>query len=117
MNITQKTKASILTVVIALLIISACTKSVPPQVHYMNNAVITGYDLRLCACCGGLLINFDSVTHSYQGPFYDCDNTPASLGIDSTTVFPVYLKVNWHLDSSVCGGNNHILITAYAAGW
>jgi hypothetical protein len=117
MDALQYIKALILSSTMALLIFSGCKKSDRPQSTYTNNAIITGYDLRACACCGGLLINFDSVAHSYQGPFYDCDNEPASLGIDSTTVFPVYLKVNWHFDSSVCGGNSHILVTSYAEGW
>lgn len=78
----------------------------------MNTATINGYDLRTCACCGGLLVNFDSITKAYSGTFYDCDNAPSSLGIDSNTVFPIYLKVNWKKDG-ICD-STHIYITNYA---
>ena len=106
-------KIGIAASLLLILAVSSCKKS-GNQASYMNNAVITGYDLRLCACCGGLLINFSNDTIPYHGTFYDCDNTPAYLGIDSTTVFPVRLKADWKIDSAVCGGNDHILITRFA---
>ena len=79
----------------------------------MNNAVITGYDLRMCACCSGLLINFNNDSLSFHGPYYDLDNTPASMGIDSNTTFPLYLKCDWKADTAYCGGTSHILITRF----
>src|SRR5579859_2723602 len=66
--------------------------------------IITGYDARLCACCGGLLINFSGKTKSYEGDFHLIDNTAADLGIPSGATFPIYAQVTYTpLDR--CPGN------------
>ena len=95
-------------VLVFLVVFSSCKKKAE---SYMNTATINGYDLRNCACCGGLLVNFDGNTKAYSGTFYDCDNDPSSLGIDSATVFPVTLQVNWKKDG-ICD-TTHIYITAH----
>jgi len=59
---------SVVAIALAFFIVSGCKKSESPAT-YMNNAIITGYDLRLCACCGGLLINFNNDTINYNGTF------------------------------------------------
>lgn len=74
-------------------------------------AVITGYDLRMCACCGGLMINFDNNPKPYSGPGYDVSNNPDSLGITSTTTFPIYMNVKWEHTPYACG--NYITITSF----
>jgi hypothetical protein len=69
----------------------------------MSKAVITGFDTRKCACCGGLMVNFEGETTPYQGDFYVLTNTPSQMGIDSSTVFPVFIKANW-INTGNCGG-------------
>ena|SRR5882762_11909109 len=66
--------------------------------------VITGYDARLCACCGGLMINFNNQTQSYAGDFYLIDNRPSDLGIQSNATFPIYVGVTYSLLAR-CPGN------------
>src|SRR5260221_12831874 len=66
--------------------------------------IITGYDARLCACCGGLMINFNNQTQSYSGDFYLIDNAPSDLGIQNNATFPIYAEVKYTLLSR-CPGN------------
>jgi len=79
---------------------------------YMNTAVITGFDLRTCACCGGLLLNFNGDTHSYEGNYFLVSNTPSQLGITDSTTFPVYMQVDWVKDTLACLSNT-ITITRF----
>jgi hypothetical protein len=76
---------------------------------YMSDAVITGYDARLCACCGGLMINFDGVIEPYKGDFKLIDNS-SDLGISLNEVFPIYVKVDWTSNRNTCGGNHVTVI-------
>lgn len=95
-------------IVIAITISSACKK----EKSYMNSAVITGFDLRTCACCGGLLINFNGDTQSYKGNFFLVSNTASQLGITDSTIFPVYVQVDWVKDTVACMANT-ITITRF----
>jgi len=66
--------------------------------------IITGYDARLCPCCGGLMINLNNETKLYEGNFYLIDNTAADLGIPAGAAFPIYAQVTYtQLDR--CPGN------------
>jgi hypothetical protein len=77
----------------------------------LKSAVITGYDLRVCVCCGGLMLNFNGETEPYKGDFYLVDNKPSELGITETTKFPVYIDVAYnHLEK--CNGA-YITITGF----
>jgi hypothetical protein len=78
----------------------------------MNNGTITGFDMRDCVCCGGLMINFRNEIKSYTGEFYLIDNNPSEFGINDKTKFPVQMMVNWVKDSMKCS-NQHIKITKF----
>lgn len=81
---------------------------------YMNDGVITGFDARACPCCGGLMINFKGETQPYRGEFYLIQNSPAEFGIDSNSVFPMYVKVDWTSEGCTVGAlGNLIKITKY----
>jgi hypothetical protein len=80
------------------LTISACKK----QAGFMNNAVITGFDSRMCPCCGGLMINFIGETQPYKGEFYLITNDPPELGISNNSVFPIRIKVDWTQNGVGC---------------
>ncbi len=73
-------------------------------------AVITGYDGRKCACCGGLMINFENITQSYTGDFYLIDNS-SDLGLANAT-FPLYASVTYTVSSNTCGGK-HIHVNSF----
>ena len=94
------------------LVNSSCQKQIMPQVSYMNNAIITGYDLRACVCCGGLMITFDGTSKPYAGDFGLISNKAADIGITQADTFPIYVKIDWKKDTTnIC---NHILITKIA---
>jgi len=67
------------------------------------NGIITGPDLRACACCGGYFIKIDTTT-------YDFVVLPpnANFSLKNAT-FPIYVNLDWHPDTSSCG--NYIDIT------
>jgi hypothetical protein len=60
------------------------------------------------------MINFAGETESYKGQFYLIQNNPASLGIDSNSRFPIYIKVDWENPGCMVGGlGNLIIITKF----
>jgi hypothetical protein len=98
-------KATLILLICTL--VSSCSK----KDSYMSEAVITGYDARACACCGGLMINFDGITEPYMGDFKLIDNV-GDLGIQASDTFPINVKVDWTGSPNTCGGN-HITITRF----
>ena len=74
----------------------------------MNDAIITGSDVRACICCGGLMITFNGEARTYTGDFRLIENS-GDIGISENDRFPIYVKVDWKEDTTnVC---KHILIT------
>lgn len=109
--IKMKEKIIRILLVIAIAIIFYSCADNPAQ-SSMTDAVITGFDLRACACCGGLMINFNGDTASYKGEFYIISNNPAEFGITDISDFPIFVKVDWQKDTSACI-NNRIIITKF----
>jgi hypothetical protein len=97
-----------LLLLLIILSVNGCKKQSEPD--FMNEAVITGYDARMCVCCGGLMINFNNDSKPYSGTFYLIDHLPDNVKIDINSTFPVYMKVDWTF-SSMCGGNKYINIS------
>ncbi len=78
----------------------------------MNDAIITGNDLRTSICCGGLMITFNGETKPYTSEFRLISNNGIDIGIIDRDTFPIYVKVDWKEDiTNVC---NHIRITRIA---
>ena len=99
-----------LMVVILTLLFFANT-SCKKQTPYMNDAIITGFDMRACICCGGLMITFNGEKRPYTGEFKLIDNE-ADLGQEYKEKFPVHVKVDWKDDTTnIC---QHIIITRIA---
>ena len=103
------TKTFILSGLLAMLALASCKKSE----SYMNNAVVAGLDERQTVCAGTFWVNIFNNADPSSFVTYDCNNTPASLGMNGNTVLPVYLKVNWKEDGS-CGAPK-IIITSYTS--
>jgi hypothetical protein len=95
------------TILLLCTLVSSCNK----YDAYMSEAVITGYDARACACCGGLMINFDAITEPYKGDFKLIDNA-SDLGIQPNETFPINVKVDWTSNPNTCGGN-HITVIRF----
>jgi hypothetical protein len=102
-------KKSLSLLLALILLLAACKKDEP----YMTDAVLTGYDLRNCACCGGLLLNMGNAALKYSSDYYLVDQYPADFVIDSTTAFPLYVRILWHQTQyPPCGDSaHHITIT------
>ena len=91
-------KFALLVLVISVTILS-CKKE--PQDEY--NGKITGYDLRMCACCGGIFIQINNAAYRF-------DSLPPKSGIDlAKDTFPIYVVVSWHKKITQCLGDEIIL--------
>lgn len=91
-------KIIFLVLMISITLLS-CKKE--PQQEY--NGKITGYDLRMCACCGGTIIVIGNATYRF-------DSLPPNSGIDlSKDTFPIYVVVSWHKKSTQCLGDEIII--------
>lgn len=60
-----------------------------------KEAVLTGFDQRVCPCCGGLMVTFNGETKPYVAPFFLVENDPASLGVDANGSFPIRVKIEY----------------------
>ena len=92
--------------IIFLLMIIGCRKTNENVV--LTDAILAGYDLRACVCCGGLMVTFSNDTTRYSGTFYLIDELPNSSGIDNNTKFPLHVKINWKYSTKVCGSNKFV---------
>ena len=79
----------------ALMLILTATTGCQKDNTYQDYATLTGFDRRACSCCGGLYMNLGNNPTTVISSSYIIKNSPSSLGIDSSTVFPIYLLVNW----------------------
>jgi hypothetical protein len=95
--------------IICTLTILSCQKSTDKDA--LTDAVITGFDIRDCVCCGGLMINFKNDPLPYSGEFYLVNELPPKPVIDNNTKFPLYVRVLWKYNDKVCGGAKFIDIT------
>ena len=71
----------------------------------LDNAIITGNDMRMCPCCGGIMITFSNNPSPYQATFYDIDSVAPNSVISDTMTFPKYVRVKWHFESKGCPVN------------
>jgi len=63
-------------VLIALtLAFTGCQKVAP----YMSNAEITGFDAKMCSCCGGIKIIIDNVANPNGNNYLLIDQLPTNL--------------------------------------
>jgi hypothetical protein len=69
----------------------------------LKDAVITGYDLRACACCGGVRFNKGDDTMPYSSNTLLTDSLPAAFTSRYTLKFPMRVKLSWLPDTSLCG--------------
>ena len=95
-------KAASITIftLILLVMFTACDK----KEDYMGEGVITGFDPRDCACCGGLLINLNSSsTEMFTDSTYQIDHVPADFNIDVNSSFPVFISLDYKYSGAFCG--------------
>lgn len=68
-----------------------------------ENAIIDGYDLRLCACCGGLLIK---ITDEKTYQWYQHNE---KFDITTKSTFPMKVKIKFHHLVSSCAASDGII--------
>ena len=104
-KLTCKTmKSKIITgISVFLFVIISCHKE--NSNGYKSDGIITGPDIRACACCGGWFIQIDSTTYEFDAlP----DNSDINLEKET---FPVYVKFDWRLpDTGYCPANKIIIL-------
>lgn len=72
--------------------------------EYKSIGIITGYDLRECACCGGWFIAIsDSIYRFYELPKEN------NIDFEKDTL-PMKVKLDWKKSPSLCIGDEIIVI-------
>jgi hypothetical protein len=102
----MKTAIKIFLMSIILIMFTTCDK----EEQYMGEGVITGYDPRDCVCCGGLLINLNSSsTELFTDSTFQVDLVPTDFIIDTNTIFPMFIKLDYSRNNKLCGKTIDIL--------
>jgi hypothetical protein len=90
-------------IVLLILVISLTISSCKKETQSEYNGKIIGYDLTMCACCGGIIINIDNTKYRF-------DSLPANSGINiANDSFPIYVIVSWHKKNPQCLGDEIII--------
>ncbi len=82
--------------IIAIFIFISCSKTKT----FINTGVISGPDVRTCACCGGLYFHFTNVPDTLNKPLVN----PGIFQFSSDVKFPVYIQVDWQ-KTTTCSGD------------
>jgi hypothetical protein len=69
-----------------------------------GNASIIGYDERMCPCCGGWVIQIDSVPNPNGGTSFLANNFPAGFDLGDKPVFPIRVQLEFQIDTGGCNG-------------
>jgi len=103
----RKRPLSLLVFVVAATIFTtlSCRKDNP----YMSNAEITGWDLRLCVCCGGITVTIDNVPNPNGYAFFLTGDLPAGFSLGDHPQFPIAVKIDWAIDTAHCSGKYIII--------
>lgn len=90
-----------LRIVFLLFIMIACSKE---DNGTKSVGTITGFDARMCMCCGGWIININDVV-------YLIDSMPKDSEIDvNTATFPITVELEWKLIDGACSTFNRISV-------
>jgi hypothetical protein len=97
-------RARVIVVICTVLVTFLCCQKEDSHI-YKSDGLITGPDIRMCACCGGYYIQIDSIT-------YEFDTLPDNSGIDlQSTSFPLNVKLDWQLSDKVACPATRITIS------
>jgi len=89
-------------IVMAIMLLS-CER----EVEYEQEGVLTGPDLALCVCCGGVILSINADNH------YRVDSLPGMNAQEFYNLdFPKSIKFN-AVPATTCGGLDHLTITGY----
>ena len=82
-------------IILFVFIVIACTKEKEND-NYKSVGTILGYDMTLCGCCGGWIINIEDVS-------YLTDTIPDDSSINlQNEKFPITVKLDWQMNDKGC---------------
>ena len=70
---------------------------------FMSNATITGFDLKMCACCGGTKIIIDNLPNINNDTYYLIGQLPVGFSLGNFQ-FPIAVKINYKITPTHCNG-------------
>ncbi len=73
----MKHKALFFLIASIAIVFTACKK----EETFMSNATITGFDLKMCACCGGTKIIIDNLLNINNDAYYLIGQLPAGFSL------------------------------------
>ncbi|PKV48876.1 hypothetical protein ATE84_0891 [Aquimarina sp. MAR_2010_214] len=87
-----------LVIVLGLIFLTSCNSD-DDEPEFESTALISGFDMTLCTCCGGWIIDIDG--EESENRFSEL---PQNSGINLETVeFPISVKLNWTKSNEYCG--------------
>jgi len=98
-------------IIICLVLVFISCKKNNNVTPYQSQGVITGYDLRTCAECGGLFIVIRDDTTKNAPLQYDINESLQQLGINPNTKFPINVNLNWVHDTTALGKYGYIIVS------
>ena len=90
---------------VSLTVMILATLSCRKDEMYMSNAEITGWDLRMCPCCGGTIITIDNVRSPNGNVYFLIEQLPSGFTLGNNPKFPIAVKIDWEIDTTHCFGN------------
>jgi hypothetical protein len=104
----MKLRIFTLSLIIGLSLLTNCKSDDDTKIAFESTAIISRFDLSLCACCGGWIINIDGQQSNNR-----FTELPQDSNIDlDTTTFPISVNLNWTESEDYCGQG--ILVEAIA---
>ncbi|MGN6179531.1 MAG: hypothetical protein ACTHNW_10145 [Mucilaginibacter sp.] len=88
--------------------VASCKKETQ---QHVSNGTLIGYDLAMCAFCGGIKVVISNDTTKNPPPFYRINTTLSNLGIPEGTAFPINITLDWKKDTSALAVGNYILVS------
>ena len=95
----MKTIKIVLFLVLGLTFFTSCNTDDDNEMEFESTGIISGFDLALCACCGGWIIDIDEEETDNR-----FSNFPRNIDINLETIeFPISVKLNWTESDEYCG--------------
>ena len=104
---------SVIAILLLYLLCFSCNKTESLDTDW-TSAIITGQDVRRCACCGGFMITFSDDPDPYDADFHlwqeDFQWIEETFGISAGSDFPLAVEIQYRLVENPCKGWQNIEI-------
>ena len=114
----QMRNLKLLLLLLPTLLAAACDKRDSCELQQGYPAVITGPDYRKCSCCGGTwFLYLGEEVPENKETYYLADAFPDTGLVNSTTRYPLYVRIHWkQTENPPCGDTaHHITVTHIVA--